>query len=228
MPDEVKPAAPAAAAAPAATAPQEVKPEVAAAAAKPADAVAVAAAATPEANPLGVKPQDPKATDPAAAKPVVPDKYELKLPENSPLNASHLDALASLAKEQGLSQAQAQAMLERDSASATAGVEFMRAKAEQMSKQWLEEAKADPDFGGAKFEENVSLASRALDELFPGVEIRKFMDVSGLGNHPSMLKGFAKIGRMLHPEKIIGNGAQPPDRAPLKHRMYDHPTSPKT
>lgn len=213
---------------PAATPPAPVE-KPGAAVPSPADAGKVAAPA-PEATPKVDEPKpDPAAPEekPAGDESVVPEKYDLKKPENSLLSDAHLEALAAHAKEQGLSQEQAQTLLERDESAAQAGVQAMQDRAAQLSKQWLDQAKADPEIGGDKFEESVTLANRALEELFPGIEIRKFMDASGFGNHPSILKGFTKIGKMLQPEKIVQATSQPPARPPMEKRLYDHPTSQK-
>jgi hypothetical protein len=61
-----------------------------------------------------VKPEGtPPEAKPTEAK-VVPEKYDLKLPEASLLDASHVEKLTAFAKERGLSNDEAQALLERE------------------------------------------------------------------------------------------------------------------
>ncbi len=151
--------------------------------------------------------------------------YELKAPENSLLSAAHIESLKAYAKDKGYSNDQAQALLERESIAAQASIETINQAAQVQSAKWLEEAKADKEIGGEKFAQSCEIASHALDVLFPGIEIRKFMDQTGFGNNPQILKGFVKIGKMLQPDKFNqAPGQMPPKRDTLK-TMYDHPTS---
>ncbi len=181
----------------------------------------------------------PAETDPAkaaasAAKPavetpaVVPEKYDLKIPENSLLDPASIEAVSLFAKENKLTNAQAQVILEREHGAAQAGVEAFKTRADAISQQWLKESMADKVIGGDKFKETALLANDALEKLFPGLEIKKIMDVSGLGNHPTVLKGFAEIGRMLRDPKLHPSGSTPPARPPMKDRMYDNTTSQKS
>ena len=209
----------------------EVKPPAAIVVDKPADAV------VPPVKPAEVKPTEVKPVEvsppvepvkPAAVVNVVPEKYEFKIPENSLLDEAYVEQLSSYAKENKLSNEQAQLVLEREHKAAQAGFEAIHKQTEELSKQWLKDGMADKEIGGDKYKETVLIANDALDKLFPGVEIRKIMDSSGLGNHPTVLKGFAKIGAMLKNDKIHPAGNPPPSKPPLKDRMYNHPTSPKS
>ena len=183
---------------------------------------------TPE--PEHAKPAEPAQADPA--KPAEEIKYELKIPENSILDAAVVEQVSLFAKENKLSNEQAQAILERENSAAQAGLEAehskMKERVESFKAKCLEDSKADPEIGGDKFKETALLANDALDKLFPGDEIRKIMDDSGLGNHPTVLKGFAKIGRMLQDPKIHQPGTAPAPKTSMTSRLYDNPTSPKS
>ncbi len=232
-------ATPAAPATPAATPAAAAAPAVPAApataiTAEPVKAEAKPAEGTP--NPDPAKPEDKKPADPAAKaddpakpaanEPVVPEKYDLKIPENSLLDAAHVDAVSSFAKENKLTNEQAQVILEREHNAAQAGVDAFKNKGQQLSEKWLEQAQADKEIGGDNFKTTVALAKSALDKLFPSMEINQIMNDSGLGNHPAVLKGFAQIGKMLANDKMHQPGAQPAPKLPMTKRLYDNPTSP--
>jgi hypothetical protein len=172
------------------------------------------------------KEASPKEEKPAESKGEVPDKYELLLDENSLIDESRVQEIASLARDLGLSNEQAQKLVDREHGAAQAGVDSFKKTVTDQSEVWLSKSKADKEIGGEFFEETVDLANNALETLFPGMEIRKIMDDSGLGNHPSVLKGFAKIGKMLNPTKIEKGGSPPakPSKS-LTQKLYDHPTS---
>lgn len=57
------------------------------------------------------------------------------------------------------------------------------------------------DFG-VKFDEEVQNARKALD-AYTDKAFRQYMDNTGLGNHPALVKAFAKIGRELSEDKLV-------------------------
>ena len=79
---------------------------------------------------------------------------------------------------------------------------------------WAKQAKADPEIGGKNWDATVHNVARALDTFVGPMfelddkgqqkkgadgqpiknEFRRFLDETGIGNHPTMLKAFAKIG----------------------------------
>lgn len=67
--------------------------------------------------------------------------------------------------------------------------------------QWARETQADKELGGAKLEETKSLAARAMARFLPqgeeGQTFRTFLNESGLGNHPQMVRLLSRVGREL-------------------------------
>lgn len=175
----------------------------------PKPAPVVDPAAAKPADPVVVDPKvsDPKATDPAkpaepapkveekppAAK-VVPEKYELKLAEDSVLGPRDVEKIAAYAKEQGLSQQEAQLVLEGEAE------RVAKDKTEQTD-AWLVQAKADKEIGGEAFEKNTALALQVVDRYFP--EFKKELNRTGFGNHPDVIRGFARIGKMMTPDQLV-------------------------
>lgn len=72
------------------------------------------------------------------------------------------------------------------------------AHAETVAK-WGADLKNDKEFGGADFEANSGLAVQAMHEFF-SPEARKLMDTTGIGNHPEIVRGLVRIG------KVFGEG----------------------
>lgn len=75
---------------------------------------------------------------------------------------------------------------------------------------WLEAAKADPEFGGDKFDENISLAIRGLKALQDDGLAAK-LDASGLGNHPFILRALHAVGKQASASPVLapaGAGAR--------------------
>lgn len=70
---------------------------------------------------------------------------------------------------------------------------------------WLNEAKADEEIGGDKFDENISVALKAL-KTWGSDNLRKELDQTGLGNHPDLLKFLVRAGKSLQSGDVLGPG----------------------
>ena len=190
---------------------------------------AQAAAAEAPAAPADAKPSDADATakaakaaeEKAAEKPAgAPEKYELKAPEGMALNADVQTKFEGVARELGLTQDQAQKLVE------TMQPQMAAAQAQQVEAvkaQWAEEAKADKEFGGEKFSENLAIAKKGLDAV-SSAALRTFLDTSGLGNHPEIIRAFYQVGMKISPAKFVTGGA-PVGHQGLADRMYPTKTA---
>lgn len=127
---------------------------------------------------------------------VVPEKYELELPEGAQLPDTYLEETAALAKEYGLTQEQAKALVERDAAMVAGFQESALAKHEAETKAWAEQVKSDPEMGGDKFAATQE-AARAAVARFGNDELRSWLNDTGFGNHPMAVKFFATVGKAI-------------------------------
>lgn len=175
-----------------------------------------------EAKPDGEKPapKEPEKTE----KPVAPEKYDLKLSDNSLLNQAALDRIAASAKAQGLSQEAAQDLVKaQEGEVATA----MSSAIETRKEQLLKECLADKDIGGneTKLKESIVLASSMLDK-YGDAQLRKELTASGFGNHPGLVKMLVKIGKASANDKSIlpKTTATSPQKS-IADVMYDNPKS---
>lgn len=93
-------------------------------------------------------------------------------------------------------------------------------------KAWADEAAADPEIGGAKFEESKALAAKAFDRLgfAPDGKFRAFLKDSGLGNHPEMIRAMVKMGRAIGEDGFDRGEAGKAD-VPIWDRVYGAPSS---
>lgn len=204
MSEEVKPAAqdqPNAAAEPK----PEVKPEAAAPAQEP----------KPEVKPEA-KPEEKPQVENKEAKPAVPEKYDLKLAEDSVLDSSVVEKVAALAKERGLSNDDAQKFLEQEEANVA---EFI----EKRKTDWAAEIQGDKEIGGEAFKENVELAHRVIKRY--GTEsLTKELNRSGYGNHPELVRLLSRIGKSMSEDQLVLPGAQAGGKKNIEDIFY--PTKP--
>lgn len=87
-----------------------------------------------------------------------------------------------------------------------------------MPETWAATTKADKEIGGDKLAENLAIATKVRD--LGGPDLVKVLDVTGLGNHPAVIKAFAKFGRMLSEDKFVaGDGGKGAPRS-QEDRIY--------
>lgn len=153
----------------------------------------------------------------------VPANYDLKPPKDSRLSTADIEGIVSYAKEHGLSQKQAEMLVERENAAASRfeaqQLEFLKAQPDV----WLEAAKSDPEIGGDKLAENTEFAKRAI-ERFDGKDgtFAKALNETGLGNHKEILRFMSKVGRAMKDDKLVTTTtAAGGDRKKDKDVFYD-------
>lgn len=150
--------------------------------------------------------QESKA-DETPATPAVPEKYELKLAEDSLLPKARVEQIEAYAKANGMTNEQAQALVDRESQAVdefhTQQQEVLKAKAVE----WVSDVKADKELGGEAFNQNVEAAKRALHR-FGNDQLKSMLDQSGLGNHPEFVRVFARIGKAMADDSFVKPGAQ--------------------
>lgn len=188
-------------------APAEAAPAADAPAAE-ADAPAADAPAAEDADAdetaLGGKAAKPEASaDEEPAAPVVPEAYELTALEGMTIDADLLEEATPIFKEIGLSNEAANKVLPVAKSlmdkTRDATIQQMVDAGAQQRKAWLDEAKADPEIGGGKWDATLHAAGKALDALgYPeGSPFRAVLTETGFGNHPEMIRAMAKVGAMV-------------------------------
>ena len=233
-----QPAAAAAGATPVAAAagspPPSVKPDPAAAAvaAKPstegAPAADAAKAAADAAAAEAAKAGDPAkaAADAAAAAaaakaaaPVIPETYEIKLPEDLAkagvqLDKNLIESMTPVFKDLGLTAEAAQKL-------ATAAIAYQQGLPKAMLARDLEVTLKDPEIGGlnwARTQANVKLALGA----FTTVQERAWLERAGIGNRLEFVRVFDRIGKAMAAAGDVAERGGPDGAPELSRadRMY--------
>jgi hypothetical protein len=163
-----------------------------------------AAAATTEATP----------ETPASVVPVVPETYDLKLPADSKADPAIVERTAAIARELGLSNEAGQKLLETVHAEVVAREAAIAEAAKPGGTAWKENvdrlaavALADPEVGGSpeKLAANVELGKAVLTKFFPA-EVKDFLNETGLGSDPRVLRGLVKIAKSMGEGSLVLGG----------------------
>ena len=151
----------------------------------------------------------------AGAAPDNAEPYTLTAPEGYPISAQELESFTKHCNELGITKEQAEKTLTMFHR------RFQDAQDQFISqrKAWISEIQADKDFGGDNFKSTVADAKRALSKYDEDGTIRKMLDETGYGDNPAVIKIFAKVGRELGEDKIIGKGGAG-GKKPLAERLY--------
>jgi hypothetical protein len=153
----------------------------------------------------------------------VPDKYDLKVPENRQafVDPEDLRFLEGVARKSNWSQTDAQAALDEHLATLTA--QEQRFKAQTL---------ADPDYGGDHFADTERLGRAAIDKLRPVGHPRResflrFLNRGGAGSHIEVVSFFADLGKAMSEDTPTHARSTPQSgtRAGTAATLYDNPAS---
>ncbi len=155
------------------------------------------------------------------AKPVIPEKYELKFEEGVALDADLLAEFETFAKENGLDQERAQALAnfgpKMAEKFATKQLEAINAEVDK----WGVTTASDKELGGDALNENLATAKKALDafgspelvkmlgKFYPKGDPKENLKGTGLGNHPEVLRLLFKVGKTISEDSMVTSGGAP-------------------
>lgn len=137
-----------------------------------------------------------------------PDTYaDFVMPEGVEVDAAMLTEASPLFKELGLTQDQAQKLVDFQAKQVQASSQSQVDAFNQLMNDWQEQSKNDKEFGGDKFEENVKVARVAIDK-FGTPELKQLLEEHGVGNHPEVIRFMVKVGK-LTAEDVPGGTTTP-------------------
>lgn len=172
---------------------------------------------------------DKKGDDAPALHGEAPEAYQLTAPEGRTLDPKGMEIFTGAFKELALTNEGAQRLIEPAFAfvdHVTQQVEnAMMGKVADTVKGWATEAEADAEIGGKNFEESKALCGRMFDKFgwAEGGQFRTFLDETGLGNHPEMIRAMVKVARATG-EDSFERGDSSKGDVPVWDRVYGQPT----
>lgn len=208
---------------------QEAKTQVEPQTGTPKEEKATLLSETPKQEGTQPKEGEKKEPEPKVEPKKVPEKYDLKLPKDSKLGASHLEKIASFAKERGFSQEEAQALLERDNSLQSELLASYEKSYQKGGEGWTKlvddyekEALNDPEIGGSieNLTKHAELARRVVSR-FDGKDgaLSKLLAESPFGSHPSVVRFLSGIGKAMSDDKFVW-GDNPSQPKSIAERLY--------
>lgn len=148
----------------------------------------------------------------ASDKPAPTEYADFTLPEGMQTNDDVMAAFKETALNAGLTQEQAQTMIEMGALQQQKILEAHFNAVEQQKADWEAEARADKEYGGAKFEESLAYAAKARD-AFVTPALREQLDKTGLGNHPDLIRVFVRAGKLISEDSLVPGDSKPTPQA---------------
>lgn len=127
---------------------------------------------------------------------------DFKLPEGYEIKPDILGKFTGVAKELKLDQDNAQKLVDIAAEHARMIIDAQAEALMRERENWVESIKTDKDFGGAKFNETIERAQRAL-KTFGSNELLSLLDSSGLGDNPEVIKLLAKIDKAVGEDRTV-------------------------
>ncbi len=169
----------------------------------------------------------PDATAPTGA----PEKYEFKPAEGKSLDQAAIDRAVPIFKELGLSQAQADKLMNvwngRVDDLSKENMKYVDA----MRADWRSQVEKDPEMSGRldKIKADIGEFKSTLDPKLRA-DFEEAMNLTGAGDHPAFVKTFWKMSQSFIEGKHVSgsgpspNGQNPPNtpKPTLAQAMYPH------
>lgn len=179
-------------------------------------------AATPPPTPSSTPPSDgtpaPTSTPKSEAKPEVPETYtDFTAPEGYTIDPKTLEAATPIFKDLGLSQDQAQKLVDFHTQQMIAAAKAPASEYEATRTTWRAQVDSDPDIKSAVMDGKAGLDAvkigisktlAALGDPALTADFKTAMDLTGAGDHPAFIKAMWKLASFVTEGSHVA-GAKP-------------------
>lgn len=170
--------------------------------------------------------------------PVVPDKYEFKLPEGYELPKEVEDKVVPIFKKAGFTNEQAQEFLDLHNEIAKEAAEAPVKFYEKMRSDWRTEVIGDRQIGDGRdglstqAKQDINAAFQAIGSERLVNEFKEAMNLTGAGDNPAFLRAFAALGKHFREGTAVAGtkpspaGQTAPGRGPRSAASAMYPNLP--
>lgn len=157
---------------------------------------------------------------------------DFKMPDGVTIDGPLMDKAKAKFVEQGLSQDQAQAMVDFYAGDIGKMVQEVAQKPYDLWRDtqntWIDEVHADPEIGGAKLQVAKANAAKAIDALCSPEEakaLRETLKWTGVTNNPAIFRFMSRVGAKISEGRYVGG--DPPAATPKQQHEIMYPTTVK-
>jgi hypothetical protein len=140
----------------------------------------------------GDTPKDGEDKDGDKTAPTPEDYGDFTFPDGFQVDDTALGEFKTLAASMSLTKDQAQKLVDFRAAQHQQHMAALDRQAER----WVQDARADKEFGGNDFAKNIAIADRAV-ATYGTPELRALLNQYGLGNHPELVRFAYRVGQTV-------------------------------
>ena len=122
-------------------------------------------------------------------------------------------------KELNLTQEQAQQLVDFESNVKSEEMQRQQEAWDELQGTWKNASENDKEFGGDGLDANLAIAKQGRD-AFGDKEFNEMLEVTGVGNHPEMIRFLFKIGKLVSEDKILQGGGSPSGSMTQAERLF--------
>lgn len=165
----------------------------------------------PAVPPVETKPNEPAAPAEPKPEPVVPETYDFRAPEGATLDTAAIERATPIFKELGLTQDQAQKLVDLYPKITENIVKANNDAYTAMREGWVSEIKADKEIGGKL--DHVAAEIGKLKQRLPEPMRDAFneaVNLTGAGDHPAVVKALYEFAKIVNEgSHVAGAGPSP-------------------
>lgn len=150
--------------------------------------------------------RQPAAGDAGVAGAGAAAELELKLPDGFKADDARVTAFKATAKELGLDSAKAQKLFDLYATQQAESLKVAEAEGQKLHQGWLDAQKGDAEIGGEKLPASINNARRAIAK-YGTPELRAFLNDTGVGDHPELLRFVSRVGAAMREDSVGGTAA---------------------
>ena len=137
-----------------------------------------------------------------------PESYkDFTFPKDIELDDELMTQAKNVFKELNLTQEQAQQLVDFESNVKSEEIQRQHKAWDELQDTWKKASENDKEFGGDGLDANLAVAKQGRD-AFGDKEFNEMLEVTGVGNHPEMIRFLFKIGKLVSEDKILqGSGS---------------------
>lgn len=159
---------------------------------------------TPEAKPDSEVSKEEKPVEK-----VIPEKYDVKVPEGMTLDVATLELFSPIFKELGITNEGAQKLVDVYAPLISSSADKIREENlrqfSDMVKEWSKESLTEL---GAESKQKLAMCGKALQK-FGTPELREMLNQTGVGSHKELVKFMAKVGATISEDSFVDTPGQP-------------------
>ena len=143
-----------------------------------------------------------------------PETYEaFTLPDGVEVDKTQLSSFTEFARTRNMTQEDAQALVDYEAKRVNEFTTAQESAWNDMQQEWRTATQSDKEIGGPAFDQSLASAKKFLG-AYGTNELIEALDATGMGNHPELIRAFARAGKAMSEDTLSIGGLSQTERNP--------------